>query len=209
MVFPSGSVTHLPPADLAAAGELGVMARLEEAGVALGVVVLPSAIEDAFYRLNNLPPRLARLYQGLDPRDPDEDIVEEAEQAAVALLSGSYLLDDLIDAIYASLAALPEVVEVRRPGARGSAVTGPRAALLAVKRIFTDDWTTEAVLSRLSVTGRLGIEARPVIVHAAAPVAVAPTAVTSQVHAVVGGDVRFAVDEVGRVIRVHGAGASS
>src|SRR5690606_16677829 len=133
MVFPSGSVTHLPPADLAAAGELGVMARLEEAGVALGVVVLPSAIEDAFYRLNNLPPRLARLYQGLDPRDPDEDIVEEAEQAAVALLSGSYLLDDLIDAIYASLAALPEVVEVRRPGARGSAVTGPRAALLAVK----------------------------------------------------------------------------
>lgn len=207
MVFPLGTLTHLPAADLAGAGELGAMARLEEAGVELGVVVLPSTIEDAYYRLNNLPPRLVRLYRGLDPLDPDEDIVEEAEQAAMRLLGESYLLDDLIDAIYTSLAALPVDVEVRRQGTDGAKVTGARDALLAVKRTFKDDWTTEAVLKRLSVSGQLGVEARPVVVHAATAAAGGPDPVTRQVHAVLGSGVRIAVDQLGRVTRVRGADA--
>ena len=207
LVFPAGTVTHLQAAELAAHPELEAMGSLERAGLTLGVVVLPGAVEDAYYRLNNLPQRLARLYRGLDPLDPDEDIVEEAEQAAMRLLGESYLLDDLIDAIYASLAVLPTGVEVRRPGARGPSVTGQRAALLAIKGIFRDDWSTDAVLDRLATSGRLGVEARPIVVHSGTAATVAD-AVGRQVKAALGDDASIAVDELGRVTRVLGTHAT-
>lgn len=168
LIFPQGTVTHLPSSDLETHEELIALARLEDAGMPLGVVVLPAAIEESFYRLNNLPPRLARLYQGLDPVDPDEDILEEAEDAADRLLAESYLLDDLIDAIYASVQGLPSAVTVRRAGSAGVTATGARGALLAVKRCYRTDWTATAVLRRLRTGGRLGVDARPVLVHAEA-----------------------------------------
>lgn len=204
LVFPGGTVRHLPAADVAAHPELTALARLEDAGLALGVVALPGAVEESLYRLNNLPPRLARLYQGLDPLDPDEDIVEEAEGAAMRLLGESYLLDDIIDAVLASLAGLPGPVEVRRAGSDGVAVTGTRAALLAVKRTYTDDWTVQAVLGRLASGGRLGVEARPVLVHAAATRG-SPGAddfVTRAARDVLGKHARIAVDESGAITRV-------
>lgn len=198
LVFPAGTVTHLSAADLAAHAELGAMARLERAGMRLGVVVFPGTIEDAYYRLNNLPARLARLYRGLDPLDPDEDILEEAEGAAMGLLSESYLLDDLIDAVYASLEALPAEVEVRRPGATGVTVTGARSALLAIKRTFRQDWRADAVMARLAENGRLGVEARPIVVHEGG----APETISAQ--AVLGSGVSVTVDNLGRVTRVVG-----
>jgi len=205
LVFPSGSVEHLPATDLATHQELADLARLEGAGVRLGLVALPGAIEEAFYRLNNLPWRLASLYQGLDPLDPDEDIVEEAESAAARLLSESYLLDDLIDGIYASLTGLPEPLVVRRAGTAGVEANGARAALLAVKRCFRDDWSASAVLDRLAVTTRLGVEARPVLVHGV-PVGAARGAdaadIAAEVSAVLDRRVKVMVDERGAIVRV-------
>lgn len=165
IAFQVGTVAHLPASDLATHEELAALAALGADGLTLGVVALPAAIEESFYRLNNLPPRLARLYQGLDPLDPDEDILEEAEPTAMRLLGESYLLDDLIDAVYSSLAALPDEVVVRRAGQEGEVVGSRRDALLAIKRAFRDDWTVTSVLDRLAVEGRLGVEARPVLVH--------------------------------------------
>ena len=165
LVFPVGTVHHLPESEREGQPELAALARLESSGFTVGVLALPAVIEDSFYRLNNLPPRLIRLYQGLDPLDPDEDILEEAEPAAMRLLGESYLLDDLIDAVYSSLSSLPDEVVVRRAGQEGEVVGSRRDALLAVKRAFRDDWTVARVLDRLTVEGRLGVEARPVLVH--------------------------------------------
>lgn len=200
--FPTDSVAHLSGADLASHEELSTLAVLEGAGLTVGVVALPGAIEESFYRLNNLPPRLARLYQGLDPRDPDEDILEEAEEAAMRLLAESYLLDDLIDAIYASLVDLPPKLVVRRAGSAGEEVVGARAALLAVKRRFRDDWTAAALLQRLSSTGHLGVDAQPVLVHAAdAGDGVADT-LLERAAAVLGRQVRLVTDPRGAITRV-------
>jgi hypothetical protein len=202
MLFPAATLTHLPAAELAAHRELVALARLEEAGVALGVVVLPSAIEESFYRLNNLPRRLAGLYEGLDPSDPDEDIVEEVESAALRLVSESFLLDDVIDAVYASLAGLSGPVRVRRPGWAGEVVMGARAALLAVKRTFRNDWTVKAVLERLEEDGRLGVEARPVLVHGVDASADPMGAVASTSVAMLGPHVHPWVDASGAITRV-------
>ena len=163
--FPAFTVSHLSAGETASQPEIEALARLERGGFDLGLVALPAVIEDSFYRLNNLPPRLARLYAGLDPLDPDEDILEEAEPAAMRLLGESYLLDDLIDGIYASLSPFTGEVVVRRAGQTGERVGSGRAALLAIKRAFRADWTVDGVLDRLAVEGRLGVEARPLLVH--------------------------------------------
>jgi hypothetical protein len=201
--FPAGTLTHLPQAEVAAQRELTALARLEDAGVPLGVVVLPSAIEESFYRLNDLPRRLARLYQGLDPHDPDEDILEEAEGPAMRLITESYLLDDAIDAVYASLASLSGPLTVRRPGAPGEAVAGTRAALLAVKRTFRDDWAAAAVHGRLELSSRLGVDARPVIVHGADAPGAPAGAVELVIREALGAAALTSVDANGAITRVH------
>src|SRR5690606_1897784 len=66
--FPSLTVAHLETAG--AEGELAALAGLESDGRGLGVLALPAAVEDSFYRYNNLPARLVRLYRGVDPLDP-------------------------------------------------------------------------------------------------------------------------------------------
>lgn len=189
--FPAYSVSHLSAAEAACHPELEALARLEEGGFVLGLVALPAVIEDSFYRLNNLPPRLARLYTGLDPLDPDEDVLEEAEPAAMRLVGESYLLDDLIDAIYASLSPFTGDVVVRRAGQAGERVESGRAALLAVKRAFKADWTVDSVLDRLAVEGRLGVEARPLLVHP--PDLRAPASLDQAAAAVLGRAVSLSV----------------
>ncbi|MFA5567316.1 MAG: hypothetical protein WC972_01595, partial [Trueperaceae bacterium] len=47
---------------------------------------------------------------------------------------------------------------------RGREVVGRRGALLAVKRVYQDDWGMDAVKARLALHGRLGLDARPVLV---------------------------------------------
>lgn len=165
LAYPVGTLRHLTAAEVEAAPELAALARLTEAGWRWRGVALPASLEEGFYRLNNLPRRLAALYAGLDPRDPDEDIVEEAEEEALALVGQHYLLDETVDAIYEALSGLPAAVTVRRPDAgAGLGADHPRAALLAVKHLMQADWRVDAVLDRLSLTASLALDARPVLV---------------------------------------------
>ena len=146
--------------------ELRALAALREAGVPLApAVVVPPAVEERFYRLNNLAERLQDLFVGVDAGDPDEDDLEERAPEARATLRTAYLLDEFVDAFYASLDALPAALEVRRPGAGGERVRRGRPALLALKRLWEADWTFEALLARTARGGGLVPTARPVLVH--------------------------------------------
>jgi hypothetical protein len=62
---------------------------------------------------------------------------------AAAWVRGHALLDAVVDTFYDALVGLPPNVMVRRPGALGSVAARGRPALLAVKRVWADDWRLE------------------------------------------------------------------
>ena len=166
---PVTSLAHLTEAEIQLSPELQAIRRLREAGWRWSGFIVGSALEEQFYRLNNLPRQLTAAYDGLDPADPDEDIVEEAEEHALRLIAEHYLLDETVDAFYDALSALPAAVALRRPDApNGRQATYLRGALLELKHLFQDDWRVEALLDRLAVTASLAIDARPVVVTSAA-----------------------------------------
>ncbi len=145
--------------------ELQAVRELQAADWRWSGLIVGAALEEQFYRLNNLPRQLASAFQGLNPADPDEDIVEEGEEDAVRLIAEHYLLDETVDAFYEALAALPGAVILRRPDSHGGRKASyPRGALLELKRLFQDDWRTDALLDRLAVTASLAIDARPVLI---------------------------------------------
>lgn len=159
-----GSFSHLSALEVATTTELAALAALTDAGWRWHGVAVAAAFEGSFYRLNNLPILLAALYRDLDPTDPDEDILEEVEAEALALVGEHYLLDEAIDAFYDAIAGLPAELVVRRAGdAAGRIAPDRRAALLALKHLYQDDWRVTAVLDRLALTGSLAIDARPVL----------------------------------------------
>lgn len=159
------SLAHLSEAEVELSPELRAVRVLQEAGWRWSGLVLGSALEDQFYRLNNLPRQLLAAYAGLDPADPDEDIVEEAEEHALQLISQHYLLDEVVDAFYEALGKLPSAVILRRPDSGGGRRAGYlRGALLELKHLFQDDWRVDALLDRLAVTASLAIDARPVVI---------------------------------------------
>lgn len=158
-----GSLAHLSEVEVAAEWELASFARLGPAGMRWHGVVLPPGFEERFYRLNNLPAKLSPLYRGLDPLDPDEDVLEEAEEEAVPLVAQHYFLDEWVDLVYDSLSWTGQTV-VRRPGGNGGKeAASRRGALLALKETFQDDWRVDAVAARLARTGTHGLEARPIL----------------------------------------------
>jgi len=200
VVIPPGSLSHLPNAEVAADQELAALARLVAAGYAWHGIALPASFEERFYRLNNLPHQLLSLYQGLDPGDPDEDIVEEAEAAAVALVAQHYLLDESVDLIYDSLTWNGAAVVRRASAGEGKAVSGRRGVLLAVKQLYRDDWTVDAVMDRLAASAALGLEARPVLVTTA-PERLDPL-LSSRASSTLGVAVKAWVDDAGGLTRV-------
>jgi hypothetical protein len=148
--------------------EIGGLRRLAALGFAVApIAVVPAGVEADFYRWNNLPSRIDALFRGLDPRDPDEDDLDELVPAAAALVLGHALLDGVVDAFYGALAGLPERLTVRRPDADGLAAQRGRAALLAVKRVWTADWTVDAVADRAARGEGWRPVERPVLVHGA------------------------------------------
>lgn len=148
--------------------ELNMLASLHGAGVDVApITVVPPAEQEAFYRHANLVARLGRLFAGVDPADPDEDDLEELAPEATALVLDSFLLDEAIDRIYDSLISLPASLRVRRPGAAGMVVPHGRPVLLAIKRIWAEDWSLGALRSRLAATRSFALEARPVLLHEA------------------------------------------
>jgi len=169
--FPSFSVAHLDASEAPPGSELWALAGLVGEGFTLGVTALPAVIEASWYRLGGTPARLAALYRGLDPADPDEDILEEAWEAAEPLLAQTYLLDDVVDALLESFSELLRrgsgAVVMRRQGERGRLIgeASERSLLLALKRLYRDEWSPERVAARLASTARLGIDAAPVLIH--------------------------------------------
>jgi len=149
-----------------AASELGWLRSAEALGVPIApMAVVPARVEHDFYRWNNLPKRLDGLFQGIDPRDPDEDDLEDLAPTAAAWVRGHALLDEVIDAFYAALAGLPARVTVRRLGAEGVPAARGRPALLALKHTWAADWAVEPLARRAACGEGWRPAPRPVLVH--------------------------------------------
>lgn len=146
--------------------ELGALRALDQAGVEVATVtVVPAAVEERFYRLNNLPERLLSVFADVDPADPDEDDLEERAPEAVRLIERHFLLEEFIDAFYEHLEPLPGRIVVRRAGGSGQEAARGRPALLALKRLWASDWTFDALVDRLQTQATFALEARDVFVH--------------------------------------------
>ncbi len=204
MTDPPGSVVPWPPSDGPPPRWPGEPADLADL---VGVVPLaervwiPAAAEETFYRLNHLPPRLTALFADVASTDPDEDDVDEIAPRARALVASHVLLDDWVDAFYEATRPLAERLEVRRPGAAGRRASRGRPALLALRAVWGEAWSDDAVTRRLRATGSVALDARPIIVHAAGD-APADRALATRIADALGGprDVRVLPD--GRVTRV-------
>ncbi len=164
------SVDDIPNFEgLSSEAELVALAGLKAAGFALAPlkIVLPE-VEEMFYRLNNLPEKLKRLFKDVNPDDPDEDDIEDLSPQALKLVKSHYLLDEFIDLFYEAITDLPEKLCLRRPALKPShiALRG-RPALLALKDIWAQDWSFDALMSRLKTWG-LAPEMRPVLIQAIA-----------------------------------------
>lgn len=134
----------------------------------VGVAVVPSQFEEALYRLNNLPQQLRALFAGLDPYDPDEDILEEQEHEAMSLVQGAVLLEEAVDAFYEAVQQFTFPLVVRRASsATGVSVPHRRAALLAIKRMYASEWTYNALETRLMTTHSLAITPEHILLHEA------------------------------------------
>lgn len=138
--------------------------------------VVPPTFEEGFYRQNNLPEQLSALFAPVRPQRVDEDLLEPLCVRARALLLGSALLDDSVQALYRALhnAQLGRgAVHLRRPGQQRTQDAQARPpgseVLYALKRLWADDWRFEAVLDRLDYGESVALEARPVLIVQGAP----------------------------------------
>lgn len=139
-------------------------------------MLIPATFEEGYYRQANLPEQLRRLFAPVNPHRIDEDALEPLIVQAQALVRTSALLDDAVQIFYRALgnAGLSHgEMHARRPGvtrAQAATVTPPgTAALHAVKRLWADDWSFDAVLARLDDTGSIALDARPTLLLAGPP----------------------------------------
>lgn len=168
MNIDAGAPSRWLPGDGPGSGdELDRLAELHREGLAVAPIMLvPAEAQENFYRYGNLVQQLSELFLGVDPADPDEDDLEERAPQAMALITGSYLLDEVIDRFYDTVNLLPRSRRVRRPGEEGLLASGNRASLLALKRIWASDWSFASLVSRLEAERSFRLEAAPVLVHA-------------------------------------------
>lgn len=182
-------------------GEAEDLAALHGAVPLAPRVWIPSTAEAAFYRLNQLPSRLADLFAPVASHDPDEDDIEELAPQARALIAGHALLDAWVDAFYDETAVLGERLRVRRLGTSGREAARGRPALLAVRAVWAEAWSDRAILARLRASGSVAIEPAPTLVHAGND-GPAADAVRSHVAHVLGAPREVAALPDGRVTRV-------
>ena len=193
----------LPPELLQSDEEVAALATLAAAGLPVGsVVVVPAAVEERFYRLNNLPALLNQIFRAVDPEDPDEDDVEEATPAAEALVRQHYMLDEFIDDFYQATSSLPGTLCVRRPREEGRVAARGRPALLALKRTYQQDWSFEAVWARLERQRAVALEARPVLLHNARA-GIVPDDLAARAAEALGFPAQLRVEEEGAIVGVR------
>src|SRR5690554_3974927 len=161
MNIDAGAPSRWLPGDGPGSGdELDRLAELHREGLAVAPIMLvPAEAQENFYRYGNLVQQLSELFLGVDPADPDEDDLEERAPQAMALITGSYLLDEVIDRFYDTVNLLPRSRRVRRPGEEGLLASGNRASLLALKRIWASDWSFASLVSRLEAERSFRLEA--------------------------------------------------
>ncbi len=144
------------------------LGRLEPTMVAPGFVWLTPG-EEQFYLSNNLPEQLREVFKAFNPRRLDEDALEVACDRAQKMVRESYLLEDFVGQSYTALKNVGIVggLHVRREFS-SQLETGQdrRGALLALKRVWAQDWAFEAVLERLDAFGNIGVDARPCLIFA-------------------------------------------
>jgi hypothetical protein len=152
------------PSDLY--GELKLLKTLEQVGFTVApLLVIPAALEEHFYRLNNLPAQLAKLFSTINPKRPDEDDLEDIAPQAQHLIKKHFFLDEIIDMIYSSLQPMPQRVTVRRPDEGGMEVLNGRPTLMAIKDLWAKDWEFETLLERIEKHSSIAITERPIIIQ--------------------------------------------
>lgn len=132
---------------------------------------IPARFEEQFYLSVNLPEQLGRLFRPVRPYRIDEDLLEELCQKAGELVRTSILMDDLVQQLYRVFdrAGLNTAgARFKRPDEKHqevsrSSVNPNTANLQALKRLWAYDWHFEQVLMRLDDTGKIGLDARPVL----------------------------------------------
>ena len=185
-------------------GEAAELARLAGEVPLAPRVWIPAEAEEAFYRLNHLPPRLRELFAPIASRDPDEDDIEDIAPAARDLLARHALLDSWVDAFYDAVAPLPDRVRVRRPGTPGRTAARGRPALLALRAVWAEAWSDAAVTARLRATGSVALDAAPVLIHDAEDASAAPE-LAARVAEVLGTPTAVAARDDGAVTRLGSA----
>jgi hypothetical protein len=144
------------------------LGRLEPTLVAPGFVWFTHG-EEQFYLSNNLPEQLREVFKAFNPRRLDEDALEVACERAQKMVRESYLLEDFVAQSYMALknVGIDGSLHVRREFS-GTLETGQdrRGALLALKRVWAQDWAFDAVLERLDASGQIGVDARPSLIFA-------------------------------------------
>jgi hypothetical protein len=144
------------------------LGRLEPTLVAPGFVWFTHG-EEQFYLSNNLPEQLRDVFKAFNPRRLDEDALEVACDWAQKLVRESYLLEDFVALFYTALknVGIEGNLHVRREFSSDLELgQDRRGALLALKRVWAQDWAFEAVLERLDASGQIGVDARPSLIFA-------------------------------------------
>ena len=148
--------------------ETSSLKKLEAQGLELSPMrVVPASAEDAFYRLNSLPEQLSKLFASIDTSFPDEDDIEELAPQAEQLLKRHYLLDEFIDQFYSALEDLPSSLRVRRCEEEGQRAIKGRPTLIALKEVWTHEWSFDALMNRLERTKSIALNAAPTIIGVA------------------------------------------
>jgi hypothetical protein len=184
------------------------LGRLEPNLIAPGFVWFTHG-EEQFYLSNNLPEQLREVFKTFNPRRLDEDALEVACERAQKLVRESYLLEDFVAQSYTALknAGIEGSLHVRREfvgGFSAALETGQdrRGALLALKRVWAQDWSFEAVLERLDASGQIGVDARPSLIFAG-PGGTVDAERSSQVSKTLGRKVQARVWN-GRIVGLEG-----
>jgi hypothetical protein len=147
--------------------ELTALKKLHAGGLPISpILIVPAALEEHFYRLNNLPEQLSKLFSKVNLKRPDEDHLEDLAPQAQSLIKRHYFLDEIIDMLYLALTPLPNQVTVRRPQENGIIALKGRPTLMALKNIWVQNWSFENLLERIEKNSSIAITERPVIIQA-------------------------------------------
>ncbi len=163
-------------------------------------LIVHASLEEHYYKLNNLPEQLSKLFKHVNLKNPDEDDIEELEPAAVALFKRHFLLDEDIDKFYEALHALSDKVCLREPSKKGKTFSKGRSTLIALKDHWAKNWTFDAMMIRLESTQSIAVEASPVLIQA---VSMGEPIVNQEVNKFLAKDVKLYLDANNHITHIE------